>query len=133
MHVRFRGFAHGNYPPNEARYISPDQTFLSTAKEYEVHAVSVYDGVTFLQIVDDANTPTFHPRAIFEVVDSTIAEDWICSAFPEGPVQLVIGPSFVAKDLGCYDSMVDQDRSAVDAFWQRVNARQRHGAEFDDD
>jgi hypothetical protein len=123
MRVRFRNPSRDSYSDREARHYSPQQTRLSAAKEYEVHAVSVYNEIAFVLIVDDIDTPTFKPRVLFDVVDPTIPADWICNIFPTGPVQLVMGPPFVAKDLRSYDAMVDQESAEVRALWQRISAQ----------
>jgi hypothetical protein len=129
MRVRFRNPSRDSYSDAEARYISPTQTYLSTSKEYDVHAVSVYNGIVFVLIVDDLEIPTFDPRVLFDVVDSSIPGDWICNIFPADPVQLVMGPPFVAKDLRSYGGMVDFDREQVDAFWRRIEAHRAAEAE----
>jgi hypothetical protein len=123
MLVRPRSLASGALPAIESRYVSKDQLFLSPDKNYEVHAVSVYDGIAFLQIVDDKDTPVFLPRPLFEMVESSIPTDWICNVFAEGPVQLVMGPAYVAESLESYDAMVDQRRKQVESFWRRIASR----------
>ena len=120
MRARHRGLPGDTCPPKEAYYIVPKQTFLSLDKEYEVYAVSVYDGIAFLLVVDDDSTASFYPRTLFDVVESRVPTDWICNAFPTGPVQLILGPSFIAKDLASYDGMVDQRREQFDEFWRRI-------------
>ena len=122
MRVRFRNPAPDAYTSEEAKYVAPGQTFLSTEKHYDVHAVSVYDGVVFVQVVDDNRTPVFDPRALFDVIDTRVPEDWICNVFSEGLVQLVLGPRFVAKDLASYDGMIDHRGPQVDEFWKRVDS-----------
>lgn len=122
MRVRFRSLAVDASLSNEAGYISRGQIFLSPGKSYEVYVVSVYDGVVFMQVVDDLETPIFLPRTLFEVVDSQVPQDWICNAFPGGPVQLVLGPTFVAEGLGSYEAMIDQRRPQVEKFWRRVDS-----------
>src|SRR5258708_1620663 len=84
MRGSFRGIARETYSPREASFVSPSQTFLSSTKHYEVYAVSVYDTVVFVQVLDDLDTPVFLPRVLFNVVESTIPDDWICNVFPEG-------------------------------------------------
>jgi hypothetical protein len=114
--------------PDESAFVSPQQTLLSPHKDYVVHAVSVFDKVVFVQIVDDKDTPVFLPRALFEMVEADLPDDWICSLFPEGPVQLLLGPPFVARDLDAYNAMLDQEAAQVQRFWQRiavVSARDR--------
>lgn len=133
MRARFRGIAFATYPPNEAIYVSPSQVFLKGGTEYEVHAVSVYNRVTFLLVIDDLQTPVFLPRVLFAVVDPRVPDDWLCNVFPEGPVQLVIGPAFVAKDLAAYNGMVDQERLQVEALWERVDRAARAATEESDD
>lgn len=118
--VRLRSLPPGELPSPEAEYVSDAQTFLSPDKDYDVYAISVYDGVVFLQVVDDKSTPAFLPRGLFDVVDTHVPEDWICNAFPSGPVQLVLGPAFVAATLPSYEAMIDQRQAQVDEFWKRV-------------
>jgi hypothetical protein len=131
MRVRFRGLPPGPSLSNEAAYIAPQQLFLSTATEYEVYAVSVYDGITFVQLVDDKETPTFFPRVLFDVVDTAVPADWICNVFPVGPVQFVLGPGFVAKDLAAYSGMTDQRLEQLTQFWKRVEAMRAGNNEND--
>jgi hypothetical protein len=121
MRVRYRDVL--KTCPSEAVFATPAQVFLSTGKEYDVHAVSVYNGIVFLQIVDDGQMPELLPRSLFEVVDSSVPDDWICNAFPEGPVQLLLGPAFFADSPASYDGMIDRDAKQVGAFWQRVGYR----------
>jgi hypothetical protein len=120
MRARWRGPITDELPVGEARFVAPRQIFLSLGTDYEVHAVSVYDGIVFLQVIDDLNTPVLHPRVLFDIVDPSIPHDWICNTFPAGPVQLVQGPTYVAASLEAYDAMVDQAEPAVTAFWNRV-------------
>jgi hypothetical protein len=122
MRVRFRNPERSTLSRDEASFFSPQQTFLSSGKDYVVHAVSVYRGVAFVQIVDDDDTPVFLPRALFETVATDVPHDWICSLFPEDPVQLVLGPAFMAKDLAAYEAMVDQERAQVERFWGRIES-----------
>lgn len=121
MHVRFLNEALRSVSEHESKYVSPSQLCLSSAVEYEVHAVSVYDGISFVLVIDDDATPTFLPRALFETTSSLIPHDWICNLFPIDPVQLVMGPSFIASSLTSYNAMVDQEWSQVQSLWQRVS------------
>lgn len=132
MRVRFRGLDPRTLSPDEARYVSPSQTFLTADRDYDVHAVSVYDRVVFLLVIDDQSTPVFLPRALFEVVDPGVPTDWICNSFPEGPVQLVLGPAFIAKDLDAYDAMIDQRAAQVSQFWQRARSLRAQAPEEDE-
>jgi hypothetical protein len=103
----------------------PSNSFLTLLKEYEVYAVSVYDGITFLQLVDDKETPTFFPRVFFDVIDTVMPDDWICNVFPTGPVHLILGPSFIAKDLASLNGMVESSREQTREFWKRIDAARR--------
>src|SRR3569623_317575 len=106
-------------PLSEAGFVVPSQVFLTLMKEYEVHGVSVYKGVTFVLLIDDTNTPAFFHRAYVEVVDSEVPNDWICNVFPDDPVQCVLGPSFMAKDLESYEGVVDLQATQMELFWNR--------------
>lgn len=122
MIVSLRAYEVAELTTRDARYITAAQTFLSEGKQYEVHAVSVYDGVCFLLVVDDLSSPSFEPRALFDVRDSSIPSDWICNTFPTGPVQMVMGPEFIARDVDSYDGMIDQREEQVARFWARIQA-----------
>lgn len=121
MRARFHKPDLLNCSENELKFLSPSQMFFSMGKEYEVHAVSVYDGTTFLLLVDDLETPAFHPRFAFETTDSSVPGDWICNVFSGGPIQLVLGPEFIAKDQEAYNAMVDQEMAPVNALWRRIH------------
>lgn len=123
MRVRFRAPELATLPRDEAIYVSPQQLFLSLDKTYVVHAVSVYDHIVFVQIVDDLDTPVFKPRVLFEMVESGVPRDWICNVFADGPVQMILGPSYVAKDLDSYNAMIDQRIAQVEQFWRRVDSK----------
>ncbi len=75
-----------------------------------------------MQMVDDAGYPSWKPAWLFDVVDSTIPADWICSAFHDDPM-LVLGPEFVARTQEGYVAMVELDREQVERFWNRVGGR----------
>ena len=106
--------------------LAPEVRFPFTpAREYEVYAVSVYDGVVFVLVIDDANTPWFTPRALFETVDATVPVHWICTVFATGPVPMILGPEFIARDLASYDRFIDHDGAQMTAFWKMVEADRR--------
>lgn len=116
----------------ELRYVPPNPP-VSKLNVYEVHAVSVYDGVVFVLVVEDANTPIFLTSALFEMVDQTIPDDWVCRLFSEGGLRMVIGPAFIAGSLRGYTSMNDSEVAPIGAFWERLAARERRQALTDDD
>ena len=122
MKVASREFDVSKCEKGEIFFHSPSQTFLSLGKEYEVYALSVYKGVTFLLVLDDLGTPTFYPRFLFEVVESCIPNDWICNAFGCGEVSMVIGPDFIADSVEKYNDMVDQRMTSVDSLMKRVRS-----------
>lgn len=123
MHVRFQKSRLQSLPSDEKGYAR--QVFLSEAKPYAVYAISVYKSIVFLQIVDDLRTPQFFPRSMFEVQEPGIPSDWICNVFPEGPVQLVMGPPYVAKDLDSYNAMIDNNRLQMEELFKRVDSENR--------
>jgi len=109
-------------PPAIAAIGSPEsQTHLSLGMEYEVFALSVFQGVVFLQVVVDANHITWLPAWFFEVCEATVPGDWICS-LPGESLQMVLGPEFIAADEACYNQMVELDSKSVAAFWRRLEA-----------
>lgn len=131
MRVRFHRPNLESCPRHEAKYTSMSQLFLSHGNEYEVHAVSVYDGVTFLLVIDDLDTPTFRARTAFSVVESAIPPDWVCSVFDSGSIQLVLGPKFIAQDVASYNAMVDQEWAQVERLWARLEAHRGDSGDED--
>lgn len=101
---------------------SPESdTEITLGKEYTVHAVSVFEGVVFVQLVNDVNIISWLPSWFFELSEATVPNDWICS-LPGGILQLVLGPMFVASDESSYNRMVELDPESVAAFWERADA-----------
>ena len=126
MKVRATGIPRDALPHDVRRYMGEGQTFTKPGKEYEVHSISVFDGVGFLQIVDDVHSPAWYPARLFEVTDGTIPDDWTCNLFPYkglGELSIVLGPEFVASDEASYEAMVQLDPAQVDRFWKRIDAR----------
>ena len=101
-------------------------THISTGKEYDVYALSVYQGVVSLQIVNDLNMISWLPAWFFGVCDSSMPSDWICS-LPAEDLQMVLGPHFVAADEAAYHRMVELDSESVAAFERRLDANAKHG------
>jgi hypothetical protein len=98
------------------------QILVTAGKEYEVHAAVVFEGLVAMQVVDDLGYPNWEPAWLFDVVDSAIPGDWICSAFHDDPA-LVLGPDFIARSLDEYVAMVELDPQQVERFWNRVAGR----------
>ena len=110
-------------PAAVAAFGSPQSdTNITLGKEYEVHALSVFQGVVCLQIVNDVNIISWLPAWFFAVCDASVPGDWICS-LPGEILQMVLGPHFVATDESSYNRMVELDSESVAAFWQRVDAK----------
>ncbi len=108
-------------PPQIAAVGSPEtDTFVTLGKEYEVYAMSLYQGVLWLQIVNDVEIIHWHPAWFFEIRDSSLPQDWICNLF-EGDVAMVIGPTFIASDISSYVRMVELDMKMVEQFRSRID------------
>lgn len=123
MRVRARNIdeALAKMPRHEAAFEKRGQVFLTEGKEYTVYALSVYKGIASVLIVDDLRSQTFYLARLFEVVDSQIGSDWICTIFPDDPVQLLLGPAFIAKDIESYGAMVECRSPQMDLFWRRID------------
>ena len=110
-------------PAAVAAFGSPQSdTNITVGKEYEIHALSVFQGVVCLQIVSDVNIITWLPSWFFQICERTVPSDWICSLLG-GDLQMVLGPEFTAADETSYNRMVELDSESVNAFWQRVDAK----------
>jgi hypothetical protein len=124
MKVRARAFK----PTDVSAKLSPylNQRFVTVAKEYDVHAIAVFNGIVFVQTVDDLGYPSWSPDVIFDVSDHSIPSDWICSLLANqssDDASLLLGPEFVAKDQASYEAMVEMDAEKVDQFWKRLDAK----------
>lgn len=125
MRVRVREVDHSTAPSQVQPYLG--QTLTTVGADYEVHAMSVFEGVVLLQVIDDVGYPGWKPAWLFDVLDSAMPSDWICSTFHDEP-SLVVGPSFVAAGLEGYQAMVELEPKQVDLFWRRVDQqRERDG------
>lgn len=120
MRVVARSADSSNAPAEITRLEPPGQIFLTVGREYEVHALSVFEGRVTLQIVDDLQKwPQWYSAWFFDLVDPTPAGDWIVGVF-RGEPSLVIGPPFVASDLKAYERMVALEAREVQLFRERV-------------
>ena len=97
------------------------QSFTTVRKDYLVHALVLFEGHVFIQIIDDLDNPSWRPFWQFDLADSSIPEDWICGAF-HGEPQLVVGPEFIAKDPASYAGMVELEMEQVSRFWARIKS-----------
>lgn len=101
------------------------QRFITADKEYDIYAVQVNeDGVPFFQFVDDLGYPAWQPHLLFDVIDTSLASDWHCNAFPDSETGtiLALGPDFVVKDETALADMIQLDADQVDRFWKRFDA-----------
>lgn len=123
MRVRARPEAECKSPPETLRFYL-GQSLITPGREYEVHAITVFEGVTAVQIINDLDFPNWRPAWLFEITDNALPDDWICSFWRSEP-SLVLGPDFLAKDEEAYRSMVELEPEQVDRFWSRIQSRQR--------
>src|SRR5262245_57154712 len=122
MRVRARVATREQCPPEIGMHLQVP-SLISEGKEYDVHAMSVFQGKLFLQIIydEESHFPTWAPGWIFDVVDSSLPSDWICTLLT-GAVQMVVGPFFLAKDEESYGEMIELHPGQVKNFWDRIEA-----------
>lgn len=120
MKVRGLNIDWDKVPPEVEPFISPGQTFITSGKEYSVYALSIFSKVVFILVIDDLDTPVFVPNWIFETISTCIPKKWICNLKLSDDVEMVLGPEFLAKDLGAYNSMIDQETDQLEQFWSLV-------------
>jgi hypothetical protein len=101
------------------RFATPGQVFVTAGKEYEVHAITVFEGHVLLQIVTDLDHPGWMPSFLFDIVDAELAADWTANLL-DGEPSLVLGPEFVTQNVASYTAMVELEATQVDRFWRRV-------------
>lgn len=112
-------------PESVRPLIAESGAFVAIGSQYDVHAIAVFDGITYVQIVDDVGYPAWLPDALFEVVESSLSKDWICNLFPSNShseLKVLIGPMFVAESDDAYQAMVELDADQVDRFWKRIES-----------
>jgi len=97
---------------------------LTSGREYEVHAITVYNGLVFMLLVDDLDYPGWKPAWLFKTSDCTIPKDWICNTMPDWP-DLLLGPDFIANNREAYASMVELEAPQVEKLRNRIVASQR--------
>jgi hypothetical protein len=123
MLVRFAGTEATSASLAELEFVRETQAHLTANQIYEVQAVSVYKGISFVLLYQDDASTDFTPRSFFEMVDGEVPTDWICSLFPVGEVQLVLGPDVLAGSLEAYDAIVDHRRAPLEELWRRRHSR----------
>jgi hypothetical protein len=112
-----------------------NQTFVTAGREYDVHAISLFDGILHLQIVDDLRYPAWYPSLIFDVTDGLLPADWKCKLFSQSSgngLVMLLGPDFVIRDEESYASMVELDADQVDRFWKRIQKMESEKSDFQD-
>ena len=124
MRARARAFDVTAIPAKIRPYLT--QHFVTPESEYNVYALSVFEGLVMIQIVNDVGFPAWRPAWAFDFVDRSLPDDWMCSVFAEEP-SLVLGPAFIAASVKDYEAMAELEADKVHQFWQRV--RSRHPAD----
>ena len=119
MIVRYCGVREALLSTEEKTFFSRKETAVSDGTLYRVHAISVYQNVLFVLIVDDDRQPCFVPCGLVETVDPSVDADWQCGVFCEHGISLVLGPRFLSESVEAYTRMVDRDPLAWDSFWAR--------------
>jgi hypothetical protein len=107
-------------PPSLALFIPVDSP-LTVGQEFEVHAITVFQGLIFFQIVEDeGHHPLWVPAWMCKTVAGKMPGDWVANLVDEG--HLVIGPPFLARDLQSYVEMVERNPEQIARFRQRLEA-----------
>ncbi len=101
-----------------------NQTFVTPSNEYDVHAISVVDGMVEFQIVDDHGYIDWVPYVLFEVLDGTMTDDWVYNQFSQlNEIDtMLIGPIFIVQDKESFVDMVERNPDQVQRFWERIDS-----------
>jgi hypothetical protein len=83
-----------------------DHQHITPSKEYIVIG---FDDEYF-RVIDDADHPILYPRALFDVVDPSVPDDWVRRDEPDGSYY-VDPPECSAP--GFYEDVFDQDADAI--------------------
>lgn len=122
MRVSARAVNWADCPASAAPHAVQSQTFVTVGREYEVHAMAVFNGNPLLQVVDDLGLPAWKSVWLFQVVSHDLPDDWLVSLF-RGEPAVVFGPEFLVRDEDTYSAMVELDSGQVARFWSRIDAR----------
>jgi len=134
MRVRCRTNSPASVPEIYARSgigprYDPDHPYLLTpGREYDVCAVEVRSGLTFLFVVDDLGTdyPVWYPASIFEITDAVLPAGWVI-AIREGsglaPPELVLAIPEWAANEPFYEDLVSGDPDAGRVFREWIGSR----------
>jgi hypothetical protein len=95
---------------------------IEIGSEYEVHAISIFSGVTFFLIINNLNLFDWKIAWLFEIIDKRMPSDWIVSPFTDEP-SLIIGPSIIAEDLDKYNRFVEGDPNLVYTMHKLIRNR----------
>ena len=93
--------------------------YLTKGVKYDVHAISLFEGYFFVQVINDIKTPCWFPLDFFDLCDNKVPNDWICNFFAEEP-KMVLGPEFVAKSIEAYNAMAQLEPNEERLFWDRI-------------
>lgn len=93
--------------------------YLTKESTYTVYALSMFKGNLFLQIINDLDEPCWIPASFFEIINNKVQSDWVCNLFDKEP-KMILGPSFIAKDIRSYNAMVEQEPKETKLFWGMV-------------
>jgi hypothetical protein len=121
-------------PINVQPFVRRGQIFVTPGRTYDVHAVSCYQQVLFLLVVDDGGTPVFLPQWLFAMVTNTVPSDWICNVSLGHSLAFVLGPEFIAKSIDSYNAVVDQERDQIARVWRyaRTHRNEQRLGSFED-
>lgn len=95
------------------------QIDVSSSQVYAVHAIVVWSGNVFYQIVGDSDVIAWMPSSRFDIVDGSMPSDWLTNSFDE-EVPFIVGPEFVVRDKEAYSDMVELVPNKVEQFRQRL-------------
>lgn len=120
-------------PPHVAKKGFPrTQTHLTVGKEYDVYAMSFYEGCLSLLVIADHGHESFRPSWFFEIVERTLPADWQVNLFDDGNyLQGLIGPEFIVRDGESYDALINEEPKAVEKMLKYV-LKSKKDAESDD-
>ena len=107
------------------------QSHLTIGKEYDVYAISFYDGCLKLLIIDDTETESLKPSWFFEIVDRSLPHDWEINLFKDEEPQGIIGPEFFVRDGESYNALVEEHPDAVEKFVKYVLKRKKDAEQED--
>lgn len=97
---------------------------LSLDRDYQVHAMSLFNDGLLVLIVDDTRQPDWYPVELFTIEDGRLPAHWQFALRPveSAGAQAIWGYARLVDDPTHEISLAEHDNEAIAVFWQNTKA-----------